>query len=188
MQGGDALATSAALTNWLVAEELLDAPVLVDDADLRFAHALRASLRAAIRSTDDPDPAPEPLVLDGLLTVSIAPGAVPALRPVGSPVRGALAQIVVDSLVAGARCTFKRLKMCSATDCRWVFYDHSRPANGRWCDPERCGNRMKTRAYRARSQRSKREERGRIVPGDEKVTHARVAPVVTGSPHPSGPS
>lgn len=151
MQGGDALATPAALADWLVAEGLLDAPVPVDHTDLRLARALRVLLRTAIGSVDDPDQAPEPVSLDGLLAVSIVPGAVPALRPVGSGVPGVLAQIVADVLVAGIRGSWTRLKMCPAPDCRWVFYDHSRPANGRWCDPERCGNRMKTRAYRART-------------------------------------
>jgi len=43
-----------------------------------------------------------------------------------------------------------RLKMCDSPECHWVFFDRSKPAHRRWCSSERCGNRQKVRAYRAR--------------------------------------
>ncbi|MDC7694268.1 CGNR zinc finger domain-containing protein [Asticcacaulis sp. DXS10W] len=43
-----------------------------------------------------------------------------------------------------------RLKMCASDDCNWVFFDRSKPGNRRWCTSERCGNRNKTKAFRAR--------------------------------------
>jgi predicted RNA-binding Zn ribbon-like protein len=43
-----------------------------------------------------------------------------------------------------------RLKMCSSEQCRWVFFDRSKPGNRRWCSSSRCGNRQKTRDYRNR--------------------------------------
>ncbi|MEU4242496.1 CGNR zinc finger domain-containing protein [Actinoplanes sp. NPDC026619] len=46
---------------------------------------------------------------------------------------------------------WNRLKLCSAADCRWAFYDTSRNGGGRWCSMEACGNRNKTRAYRRRN-------------------------------------
>ena len=57
--------------------------------------------------------------------------------------------------------TWSRLKVCAADDCRWIFYDRTKPGRGRWCEPELCGNRVKTRAYRER----RRQAAG---PGDDR--------------------
>jgi predicted RNA-binding Zn ribbon-like protein len=43
-----------------------------------------------------------------------------------------------------------RLKMCDSPECRWVFFDRSKPANRRWCSSDRCGNRQKVHTYRKR--------------------------------------
>jgi predicted RNA-binding Zn ribbon-like protein len=45
----------------------------------------------------------------------------------------------------------QRIRTCSASDCRLVFYDESRTNNRRWCSMQRCGNRAKVRAFRERS-------------------------------------
>jgi predicted RNA-binding Zn ribbon-like protein len=59
--------------------------------------------------------------------------------------------IVVAELYNGSiNGTLDRLKMCAAGECRRVFFDRSKPATRRWCMSTLCGNRMKTRAYRAR--------------------------------------
>jgi predicted RNA-binding Zn ribbon-like protein len=44
-----------------------------------------------------------------------------------------------------------RIRQCSASDCRLVFYDESRTNNRRWCSMQRCGNRAKVRAFRERA-------------------------------------
>ena len=151
IQGGDRLATPAALGVWLADAGLLAGDSRVTEADLRLAHTLRAALRAATAQAGDAPASPvTPPELDRLITVSFAAGSAPTLRPSEPGVRGALAQILAEAIVAGVEGTWQRLKMCPAADCRWVFYDRSRPGNGRWCDPSRCGNRMKNRAYRAR--------------------------------------
>lgn len=43
-----------------------------------------------------------------------------------------------------------RIRECAADDCSIVFYDDSRSNNRRWCSMQRCGNRAKVRAHRAR--------------------------------------
>ncbi|MGK5639360.1 CGNR zinc finger domain-containing protein [Streptomyces sp. URMC 126] len=43
-----------------------------------------------------------------------------------------------------------RVRECGADDCRLLFVDVSRPGRRRWCAMERCGNRHKVRALRAR--------------------------------------
>ncbi|MDM4761560.1 CGNR zinc finger domain-containing protein [Galbitalea sp. SE-J8] len=44
----------------------------------------------------------------------------------------------------------ERVRECAAGDCAIVFYDESRSNNRRWCSMQRCGNRAKVRAHRAR--------------------------------------
>ena len=44
-----------------------------------------------------------------------------------------------------------RVRRCAAEDCRLVFVDESRTGSRRWCSMQRCGNRAKVRAHRARS-------------------------------------
>ncbi|CAM5376910.1 CGNR zinc finger domain-containing protein [Leifsonia shinshuensis] len=44
-----------------------------------------------------------------------------------------------------------RIRECSADDCELVYLDTSRSGNRRWCSMQRCGNRAKVRAHRARA-------------------------------------
>lgn len=64
--------------------------------------------------------------------------------------RGALADILARVVLAAARGSWSRVKMCSAPDCQVVFYDKSKARTSRWCSTTGCGNRVKTRTYRAR--------------------------------------
>lgn len=43
-----------------------------------------------------------------------------------------------------------RFKVCRAPDCRWLFYDESRPRTRVWCDMAVCGTRHKMAIYRSR--------------------------------------
>jgi predicted RNA-binding Zn ribbon-like protein len=44
-----------------------------------------------------------------------------------------------------------RIRRCAADDCGLVFYDESRAGTRRWCSMQKCGNRAKVRAHRARA-------------------------------------
>ncbi|MFG2500064.1 CGNR zinc finger domain-containing protein [Streptomyces sp. NPDC048441] len=44
-----------------------------------------------------------------------------------------------------------RIRECATHNCSLLFVDMSRPGRRRWCSMERCGNRQKARAHRARS-------------------------------------
>jgi predicted RNA-binding Zn ribbon-like protein len=44
-----------------------------------------------------------------------------------------------------------RIRRCAADDCGLVFYDESRAGSRRWCSMQKCGNRAKVRAHRARA-------------------------------------
>ena len=43
------------------------------------------------------------------------------------------------------------LKACANDECQWAFYDKSRNHGGTWCDMATCGNKLKNRAFRART-------------------------------------
>lgn len=61
-----------------------------------------------------------------------------------------LSEVVAEFYNGSVNGTLDRLKMCAAEECRRVFFDRSKPVTRRWCMSTLCGNRMKTRAYRAR--------------------------------------
>jgi predicted RNA-binding Zn ribbon-like protein len=60
----------------------------------------------------------------------------------------ALDRVVAIALGAMLDGTWGRLKACR--NCRWSFYDYSPNRSATWCSMQLCGNRRKTRAYRAR--------------------------------------
>ncbi len=53
--------------------------------------------------------------------------------------------VVLGAMLDG---TWARLKACR--NCCWSFYDYSPNKSATWCSMQICGNRKKTRAYRAR--------------------------------------
>ena len=52
---------------------------------------------------------------------------------------------------SGGCSLWERLKACP--QCGWSFYDYSRNRSATWCSMSLCGNRLKTRAYRRRSEK-----------------------------------
>jgi len=60
----------------------------------------------------------------------------------------ALDRVVAIALGAMLDGSFARLKACR--NCHWSFYDYSPNRSATWCSMQLCGNRKKTRAYRAR--------------------------------------
>jgi predicted RNA-binding Zn ribbon-like protein len=73
-----------------------------------------------------------------------------ALRPARGDALAGLSAISAELYHGSIKGTLDRLKMCAAEECRRVFFDRSKPATRRWCMSTLCGNRSKTRDYRAR--------------------------------------
>jgi predicted RNA-binding Zn ribbon-like protein len=71
-------------------------------------------------------------------------------RTVGLTARTAAEAAVASSVILSIQGKFERVKLCSAEDCRWAFYDHSRNGSRTWCSMGVCGNRQKARTYRAK--------------------------------------
>ena len=126
-------------------------------ADLRNALAVREALRALLHGNVGLTPEPGALkLLDeagsaGAFAVRFGRDGSPLLVSQATGVDGALGRIlaiVYSSMVAG---TWPRLKACPREVCGWVFYDRSRNSSSRWCAMSVCGNRTKTKRYRAQA-------------------------------------
>lgn len=142
MTGGDTLATPEELAGWLAGHHLIRSTATVTREDVNATRRLRTALRSSFTGTTT--------VLDEFpLVVRLA--AAPGLEPAADGVRGALGTLAAAVALAQADGSWARMRMCAAADCRWVFYDGSRNAGGRWCSMASCGNRDKTRAYRRRA-------------------------------------
>ena len=151
----EALDSPEALRGWMRDHGIPVADPL-DEQDLQratdFREALRRLLRANNGATLD-SPVLRQLreaADSGLIRVEVDSQGravtVPANPGLGALFARLLAA-VADSQAAG---TWERMKACAADDCEWAFFDESKNRSRTWCSMEVCGNRAKTRAYRAR--------------------------------------
>lgn len=147
------LTAPARFAEWLAVENLATTGPPVDEADLAAALALREALRrvthavlhgtvpdvGAIDEIHEHAHRGETLVLRVRPTLErVAPRD--AREALGRLARSALEDLTGP--VAG------ELRACGADDCRMVFRDPT--GRRRWCDPARCGTRMRVRAHRDR--------------------------------------
>ena len=146
----DDLTTPAELTRWLTANRLLERG-RANAADLASARGMRDAMREAMRGHHDGVPRGQRLdtVAAGYPVVLDCTTEPPGLRPAQSGIPGALAHLVVAVNAAAADDTWRRLKICAADDCQWAFFDASKNRSRTWCEWG-CGNKEKTRNYRAR--------------------------------------
>jgi predicted RNA-binding Zn ribbon-like protein len=158
--GTDALATPDGVSAFLSDHGLLTGADRVSAAQRAKAIRLRCALHDALELNHAESGAPLP-DLDGVLgelSVRLAwDGAGVVARPVQEGVGGALARIGLAAHEAMAQQVWWRLKICAFDECEWAYYDQSKNRSRSYCEYG-CGNKLKTRAYRAR-QRSARSER-----------------------------
>lgn len=150
----EALPDAAALTDWLRQHDLLDADDRADKRDLDLALTLRSGLREALVRHHDGDHTSRVPDLDAAataLSLRVAfDGTRPRLVPALGGARAGLARLLVAVAEAQADDAWARVKLCGADDCQLAFYDTSKNRSRRWCSMGVCGNRQKTRSYRAR--------------------------------------
>jgi predicted RNA-binding Zn ribbon-like protein len=145
--GREALHDPASLKRLLIELELLeDLDARVTSRDLAAAHDLRDRLRALALANNG---VPTDVSLDAHLIAHVDDEHASLSSP-RVDVEGALAELVGIVYTAKADGTWSRLKACRSDVCHWLFYDRSRNRSGVWCSMAVCGNRTKTRAYRAR--------------------------------------
>ncbi|WP_436760770.1 CGNR zinc finger domain-containing protein [Streptosporangium sp. V21-05] len=153
----DSIPSPAALTAWLGRRELIGPRDTADERDLTTAADLRGALREALRHNHDrpgggdQDPGLSRSFAALPLRVALTSGG-PVLEPVATGVPGGLAGIVAAVMSAHADGMWPRLKVCTESTCQWAFVDSSKNRSRSWCSMRVCGNRTKTRAYRARRQ------------------------------------
>ncbi len=150
--GTDELTTQAELVRYLAREGLLPNTARATADDLALARRLRGGLRRALERNHDGETGPAPELASALRELPVAldwADTGPALRTTAGGVRGALAQIGLAAQEAANEGIWWRLKICSYDECEWAYYDHSKNRSRSWCEYG-CGNKVKTRAYRAR--------------------------------------
>jgi predicted RNA-binding Zn ribbon-like protein len=153
--GREVIGDPARLRLLLVDLGLMTGAEQASQADLVHALVVRNALRAlALANNGVPADAGavatrEEASARGGLRVELAGGAAELVSP-SAGVDGALATLVGIVALAVANGTWPRLKACQRDVCQWLFYDRSRNRSARWCQMAVCGNRTKTRAYRAR--------------------------------------
>jgi len=153
--GREELDTPEALEAWMRAHGL-DVKAPLDRDDLRRAIEFREALRALLLANTGAglDAAAVEVVRraagDAPLHVVIDAAGGARAEPAGAGVEALFAEALAATARAQATGTWERLKACTADDCHWAFYDRSRNRSRTWCSMEVCGNRSKTRTYRAR--------------------------------------
>jgi predicted RNA-binding Zn ribbon-like protein len=173
--GTDELDSPGALLGWLGKSGLAGpgrdahAGGPVTEADLRLAVSLREALRGVLSwhvtagGVASPDRAGGPASA-AAAAAELRKAAAPlrvrlevsdegqiAAAPDGGGVTADLAQVLLIAGEAATAGTWGRLKVCSAGDCQWAFYDRSPTRTGCWCSMRVCGSRAKSRAYRRRT-------------------------------------
>jgi len=157
----DALATPEVGGQRLIAAGLLPAGAALganDLAVLRHARELVRDLASANTAGRPHDLATiaelAEITAGARLTVSLdATGSLRSrLEPAAgqTPIDTVLSAVLASIHDAARTDTWRRVKACANTDCRWLFYDRSRSRTRRWCDMKACGNIVKARAYRRR--------------------------------------
>src|SRR5262245_42973864 len=161
--GTDELDSPEALIRWLRARDLVGpAPGEATEGDLQRAIAMREGLRLVLlghvgRTHPVPAQASDLQAAAAGLTARLQVGddgtvqLVPGSEPGSGPGETGLAALMLIAAVAAIQGTWRRLKVCSADDCRWAFYDRSPTRSGCWCSMAVCGSRAKSRAYRSRT-------------------------------------
>ncbi len=143
------------LAGWL-AGRFPEVPVGVGERDLLDARALRDAIaRAVLAGSDNRAPAPDDIDVINLFaaTPDIPPALVGGTRQAGrttARVGQVLSLLAREAVALFADDQRERIRECAASDCEIVFYDESRSNNRRWCSMQRCGNRAKVRAHRAK--------------------------------------
>jgi predicted RNA-binding Zn ribbon-like protein len=110
-----------------------------------FRNALRQLITEGVAADFDTAAAPFPLRL-------VTHDGAPELVPTDEGPLGGVAAVVAAIARSTAEGTWDRVKICPGDNCLYAFYDESRNHSRTWCSMRVCGNRTKTKVYRARHQ------------------------------------
>ena len=154
-EGTEKLADPEHLQAWVEQQtgEYLPAP---DEEALARVLQLRESLRALLRANNGGEvsgselaPLREAAERSRYRTELDSDGGL-TLVPARSDLSGFEARLLLAIERIQAQGAWPRLKACTDDGCQWAFFDTTRNHSRTWCSMEECGNKEKTRRYRAK--------------------------------------
>lgn len=150
--GTDDLASPSILADWLTSRRLLARSETLGKTELDRALAFRGDLRRLLAANSGGEAADATFQrLDR--TVSETRFRLRFSREgsrydtLSDTFDDALARLLAIVCAAREEGTWRKLKLCGASDCRTAFYDLSSSRTGKWCT-RRCGVKLRVRAYR----------------------------------------
>jgi predicted RNA-binding Zn ribbon-like protein len=156
--GSDRLADRSDARSWLVENQLLAPHAELAEADLNLIRRVREALRVLlVQNAGGPPPTDTALTplreiaSAGTARACLADDGEVRLTATGDSARDRLVDLLVIVRDAQRDGTWRLLKACANDECQWAFYDKSRNHGGMWCEMSACGNKLKNRAFRARS-------------------------------------
>jgi predicted RNA-binding Zn ribbon-like protein len=156
--GLDRLADPADARPWLVDNRLLGPQTELTDADLDLVRGVREGLRSLlVQNAGGPAPTDSALAAlreiasTGTVRACVADDGQVQLTTTSDSVRDRLVELLMSVRDAQRDGTWPLLKACANDECQWAFFDKSRNHGGTWCEMSVCGNKLKNRAFRARS-------------------------------------
>jgi predicted RNA-binding Zn ribbon-like protein len=150
--GTDELENVDGLSRWLEQAGLADGADRATSEELDLGRKLRAGLRRALELNHDGETGSLPTLGEALAELPVTltwNGVAPVLTTDAEGALGGLARVAVSAHEAVASGDWSRLKICAFDECEWAYYDHSKNRSRAYCEYG-CGNKLKTRAYRAR--------------------------------------
>ena len=153
------------LRRWLSSVGL-DVDAALTDEDLARIRRLRESLdelfRCALAGTQPSTVALAEVntaAASSVLQLSSNGIGLAVARDAASPLDAVMALVAADAISIVTGHERGDLRVCSADDCRMLYLAHGRRAR-RWCSSERCGNRSRVAAHRARAAGKRAATRG----------------------------
>jgi predicted RNA-binding Zn ribbon-like protein len=150
-----------ALAEWIRGHEIPLTRTL-DGRDVERAMAFREAVRALLLANAGAELRQEAVselraaAAAAPLRVEVEPDGSLETVPAAAGVDGLVARVFAAIAAGQESGEWKRLRACTSDECLWAFYDRSRNRSRHWCSMEVCGNRAKTRAYRAKGGPRKR--------------------------------
>jgi predicted RNA-binding Zn ribbon-like protein len=153
-KGTDRIDSPEALSSWLARRGLVPDPPEATEDDATRVRSLREALRAMlVANAGFPlDPGAVDAFNDAARAAHLGVQAGDAGRVALVPASGGLDQAISRLLsavfAAQENGTWPRLKACG--ECHWALYDRTKNRSAAWCDPAKCGARVRSRRYRER--------------------------------------
>jgi predicted RNA-binding Zn ribbon-like protein len=153
-KGTDRIDEPRRLSSWMEEQGLASAGPTLTDEDVARARRLREALRAMLLANAGFPVAQEAVEeLNGAaraarLGIHAGDAGRVALVPAGEGLDRAIGRLLSTVFAAQENGTWPRLKACA--ECCWALYDHTKNRSASWCDPAKCGARVRSRRYRGR--------------------------------------